>query len=103
MSLVNISRYRLNRIQSEPAPKLFHTPDNLYYQMTKGKISLQDWNAAIDYLKKGLARQRSASYINALSFVYKNKRDLKKAEEILMDGLKSFPDALELKSSLATL
>ncbi|MCX6999578.1 MAG: hypothetical protein NT106_04695 [Candidatus Sumerlaeota bacterium] len=103
MPLVNISRSILNRIQSEPDPKLFYTPDNLYYQMAKAEISLQDWNAAMDYLKKGLARQRSASYINALSFVYKNKGDFEKAEEILTDEPKLFPDALELKSSLATL
>jgi uncharacterized protein HemY len=71
--------------------------------MAKAEISLQDWNAAEDYLKKGLARKKSATYINTLSFVYKNKGDLKKAEEILTDGLKSFPDAPELKSSLAAL
>jgi tetratricopeptide (TPR) repeat protein len=94
---------RLNLIQSEPDPKLFYTPDNLYYEMAKAEISLQNWDAAGDYLKKGLARKKSAPYINALSFVYKNKGDFKKAEEILTDGLKSFPDAPELKSSLATL
>jgi len=54
MPLVNISRYRLNRIQSEPAPKLFHTPDNLYYQMAKGEISLQDWEPPWIISKKDL-------------------------------------------------
>jgi len=92
-------------IQLQPAlrPKLFFTIDDLYYQTALVELDMKEWDAAADNLKKALALKRYVPYINTLSFIYGKKGDFKKAEDILREGLTSFPENRDLKESLSIL